>query len=201
MSQVHASVTGGAHENMSEELEVLRIVTERLEAEGIPYMVTGSMAVYREVSRFADEVEDFDLSEDEADAGLAEGYLVRIEPLKSSMEYGWMVEFARLGDGLAPARSPGGRARRPGRVPEVQGRPRALSRGAPPVVPVPRRARAGGDAGVAGGPSPGPGARSPSPRATTFLRLAGARGRPRRPGSARHADTDSPPLRRCRSPS
>lgn len=46
------------------------------------------------LSRFADEVEDYELSEDEVDTGEAEGYLVRIEPLESSVEYGWMAEFA-----------------------------------------------------------------------------------------------------------
>lgn len=46
------------------------------------------------LSRFADDVEDFELSEDEADTGEPEGYLMRIEPLESSVEYGWMAEFA-----------------------------------------------------------------------------------------------------------
>jgi len=35
-----------------------------------------------------------ELSEEEIDAGLAAGDLVRIEPLPSSEEYEWMVEFA-----------------------------------------------------------------------------------------------------------
>ena len=49
MSQVHIRITGDV---LSEELEVLRIVTGRLDPEGIPYMVTGSMAVnyYSDVS-------------------------------------------------------------------------------------------------------------------------------------------------------
>ena len=42
---------------------------------------------------FADDGEDFERSEDEADARLAEGSLVRIEPLEASVEYGWMTEF------------------------------------------------------------------------------------------------------------
>lgn len=42
----------------------------------------------------AGDAQDSELSENEADAGLAEGYLVRIEPLESSVEYGWMAEFA-----------------------------------------------------------------------------------------------------------
>jgi hypothetical protein len=46
------------------------------------------------LSRFAGEVEDFELSEDEVDSGEAEGYFMRIEPLESSVEYGWMAEFA-----------------------------------------------------------------------------------------------------------
>lgn len=35
-----------------------------------------------------------DVSEEEIDAGLAEGQLVFIEPLPSSVEYGWMQDFA-----------------------------------------------------------------------------------------------------------
>lgn len=38
--------------------------------------------------------EDDELSEEEIDAGLATGDLVHIEPLSSSVEYDWMVEFA-----------------------------------------------------------------------------------------------------------
>jgi hypothetical protein len=53
---------------------------------------TGEVRQYR-LSAFAGDAEDFELS-DEADAGLAEGYLVRIEPLESFVEYGWMAEFA-----------------------------------------------------------------------------------------------------------
>ncbi len=33
-------------------------------------------------------------SEEEIDAGLAAGHLIHIEPLDSSVEYGWMEEFA-----------------------------------------------------------------------------------------------------------
>lgn len=54
---------------------------------------TGQVRQYR-VSSFAGDAQDCELSEDEADAGLAEGYLVRIEPLESSVEFGWMAEFA-----------------------------------------------------------------------------------------------------------
>jgi hypothetical protein len=36
---------------------------------------------------------DDELAEDEIDAGLLEGRLVRIEPLPSAVEYGWMEEF------------------------------------------------------------------------------------------------------------
>lgn len=43
---------------MSEELEVLRIVTGRLDGEGIPYMVTGSMAVnYYGVPRMTRDID------------------------------------------------------------------------------------------------------------------------------------------------
>lgn len=38
--------------------------------------------------------EDDELSEDEIDVGLAAGRLLAIEPLPSSVEYGWMQEFA-----------------------------------------------------------------------------------------------------------
>jgi hypothetical protein len=48
----------------------------------------------RHCSRFADARDDFELSEDELDEGEAEGYLVRIEPIESSVEYRWMAEFA-----------------------------------------------------------------------------------------------------------
>lgn len=34
------------------------------------------------------------LSEEEVQTGFIEGYLIHIEPLSSSLEYGWMVEFA-----------------------------------------------------------------------------------------------------------
>lgn len=33
-------------------------------------------------------------SEDEADQGLAEGYLIHIDPIESSVEYRWMADFA-----------------------------------------------------------------------------------------------------------
>ncbi len=54
---------------------------------------SGEVRQYR-LSAFTDGAEDFELSEDEATAGLAEGSLVRIERLEASMEYGWMTEFA-----------------------------------------------------------------------------------------------------------
>ena len=38
--------------------------------------------------------EDGDLSEEQFDEGLAAGRLVKVEPLPSSTEYGWMAEFA-----------------------------------------------------------------------------------------------------------
>jgi hypothetical protein len=54
---------------------------------------SGEVRQYRS-SAFAADREDFELSEDEADEGLAEGHLVRIEPLESSVEYRWMTAFA-----------------------------------------------------------------------------------------------------------
>ncbi len=38
--------------------------------------------------------DDPEHSEDDTDAGLAEGRLIAIDPLPSSVEYGWMAEFA-----------------------------------------------------------------------------------------------------------
>lgn len=43
--------------------------------------------------RFGDDDEDGP-SEEEIDAGLGAGHLVLVEPLGSSVEYGWMAEFA-----------------------------------------------------------------------------------------------------------
>jgi hypothetical protein len=49
--------------------------------------------------RLGSEPDDYELSEEEADAGLAEGYLVRVDPLDSSREWGWMADFtASIGD-------------------------------------------------------------------------------------------------------
>jgi hypothetical protein len=56
---------------------------------------TGEVRQYRS-SVFGGDGEDLDLSEDEANEGLAEGHLVPIEPLEASVEYGWMAEFAAL---------------------------------------------------------------------------------------------------------
>jgi hypothetical protein len=54
---------------------------------------SGEVRQYRS-SMFAADADDVDLSEDEADEGLAEGHLVRVEPIESSVEYRWMEEFA-----------------------------------------------------------------------------------------------------------
>lgn len=40
------------------------------------------------------EREDYELTEEEAEAGLADGTLIAVEPLASSVEYAWMAEFA-----------------------------------------------------------------------------------------------------------
>lgn len=54
---------------MTEELDVLRVVTERLDAAGIPYMLTGSMAVnYYAVPRMTRDV-DLVVELSPADAG------------------------------------------------------------------------------------------------------------------------------------
>jgi uncharacterized protein UPF0158 len=54
---------------------------------------TGEVRQYR-LAAFAADREDFELTEDEEDEGLAEGNLIKIEPIESSVEYGWMAEFA-----------------------------------------------------------------------------------------------------------
>jgi hypothetical protein len=38
--------------------------------------------------------DDVGLSEEEVEAGFAEGYLIPVEPISSRVEYDWMVEFA-----------------------------------------------------------------------------------------------------------
>jgi hypothetical protein len=52
---------------------------------------TGAVHMVR-LDSFGDE--DNEMFEEEVDAGLAAGDLIPIEPLPSSEEYGWMVEFA-----------------------------------------------------------------------------------------------------------
>src|SRR5439155_23413751 len=60
-ARVTASVTASceiASISMSEELDVLKMVTGRLDAAGIPYMVTGSMALnYYAVPRMTRDVD------------------------------------------------------------------------------------------------------------------------------------------------
>jgi hypothetical protein len=46
------------------------------------------------LERFGEEPEDYEMSEEEADAELADGHLVRVEPFASSVEWDWMAEFA-----------------------------------------------------------------------------------------------------------
>jgi len=48
---------------------------------------------YCSSTAFGLDAEELGFTEDEADEGEAEGYLVRIEPIESSAEYGWMEEF------------------------------------------------------------------------------------------------------------
>ena len=54
---------------------------------------TGEVRRYR-LSAFDGDAADDELTEDEAAEGVAAGHLVRIEPIESSVEYDWMVEFA-----------------------------------------------------------------------------------------------------------
>ena len=69
---------------------------------------TGEVRRYH-LAVFGGDAEDDELTEDEADEGLGARYLIRIEPIESSVEYGWMAEFAasvanaRLRDGLERA--------------------------------------------------------------------------------------------------
>lgn len=69
---------------------------------------TGEIRQYRIVA-LGDEREGDELSEEDLDDGLARGDLMHIEPIESSIEYGWMEEFAvsvsdaRLRDCLARA--------------------------------------------------------------------------------------------------
>src|SRR5947199_8654090 len=54
---------------------------------------SGEVRQYR-LSGLTDGAEDFELSEDEATAGLAEGSLVGIERREAAIEYGWMAGCA-----------------------------------------------------------------------------------------------------------
>jgi hypothetical protein len=54
---------------------------------------TGEIRI-AQIHPFGGELEDGVLSEDEVEAGLADGSLLAVEPLESSVEYGWMAEFA-----------------------------------------------------------------------------------------------------------
>jgi hypothetical protein len=54
---------------------------------------TGQIRVSR-IDRFADDREDYELADEEVEAGLADGALVAVEPLASSVEYTWMGDFA-----------------------------------------------------------------------------------------------------------
>jgi hypothetical protein len=54
---------------------------------------TGEVRHYRPAA-FGGDGEDAELTEDEADEGVAEGYLIRIDPIESSVEYDWMADFA-----------------------------------------------------------------------------------------------------------
>ena len=51
---------------------------------------TGKIETYFGRDAFADG----GLSEEDADAGLAEGYFIRVDPIESSVEYRWMEDFA-----------------------------------------------------------------------------------------------------------
>src|SRR2546422_9254283 len=54
---------------------------------------TGRVRVYRS-QPFGGEREDDELTEEEVEAGLADGTLIAVEPVPSSVEYDWMAEFA-----------------------------------------------------------------------------------------------------------
>lgn len=54
---------------------------------------TGAVHMWR-TDTFGAEREDEELSEEEIEDGLADGSLVPVEPLPSSVEFEWMAEFA-----------------------------------------------------------------------------------------------------------
>lgn len=109
-----------------------------------------------------DEDDDWP-SEQEIDAGLAAAHLIHVEPLGSSVEYGWMADFvgtlgnARLRDLL------GSRPRRPRCLPPVQGCAPALPGRAGGVVRVPGQTCACRGVGLAGGEGHQPDNRAAAP--------------------------------------
>jgi Uncharacterised protein family (UPF0158) len=54
---------------------------------------TGEIRVSR-IDWFDGEREDYEVTDEEVEAGLANGTLVAVEPLASSVEYAWMADFA-----------------------------------------------------------------------------------------------------------
>jgi len=54
---------------------------------------TGEIRVSR-IDPFGGEREDQELTDEEVEAGLADGTLIAVEPLESSVEYAWMAAFA-----------------------------------------------------------------------------------------------------------
>jgi hypothetical protein len=54
---------------------------------------TGEICVSR-IDPFGGEREDHELTDKEVEAGLANGTLIAVEPLESSVEYAWMAAFA-----------------------------------------------------------------------------------------------------------
>jgi hypothetical protein len=62
---------------------------------------TGEVRVSR-IDRFGGEREDHELTDEEVEAGLADGTLVAVEPLESSVDYAWMADFA---DAVSDARA------------------------------------------------------------------------------------------------
>lgn len=69
----------------------LALTWQQTEREAYLDLRTGEV---RDAAAPDSEPEEWELSDDDVETGVAEGDLIRIEPLESSIEYEWMAEFA-----------------------------------------------------------------------------------------------------------
>ena len=76
-------------------LDELKLVLEMRSVEWASYLEvqTGETRVSR-IDRFGGEREEHELTDKEVEAGLADGTLIAVEPLESSVECAWMADFA-----------------------------------------------------------------------------------------------------------